>query len=383
LRSSASRCRAPASASSGRFLLPDLYRKTKAGETRAAAAEPTAEDRALLAGEPVAGIWAMLQERYRDKPLSLDASPQLDLGVDSLEWMNLSMELEQRFGLRLDEAAVADVVTVRDLLKAAEKAAAAAGAAGGAAAPQPGTLPAERRSKLEPVGPARRAMAGAIYALLRLLMRGLFRLRAEGLDHLPAEGPFVIAANHASDLDPLVVAAALPRDRLQRVWWGGDSKRLFGGPVRRFLARSLRIFPVDDRAPGATLAMALAVLDRGQALVWFPESWRSPTGELQPFLPGIGTVLGESRVPVVPAWIEGAYAAMPRDRTLPRLHPIRVSFGPPRRAGELEPQGEGESRPARIASGLRVAVAELAGTPAADEDAARPGHQGPQPSDCH
>ena len=157
----------------------------------------------------------------------------------------------------------------------------------------------------------------------------------------------------------MVVAAALPPDTLRRVWWGGDIKRLFGGPVRRALARAMRVFPVDDRAPATTLAMAVAVLDRGRALVWFPESWRSPTGELQTFLPGIGKVLGESAVAVVPAYIDGAYEAMPRDRSWPRLHPISVTFGPVRHARDLEPAGEGETPQARIASALRAEVAAL------------------------
>ena len=60
------------------------------------------------------------------------------------------------------------------------------------------------------------------------------------------------------------------------------------------LARALRVFPVDERAPATTLAYGEAVLRRGNALVWFPESWRSPDGELQAFLPGIGHLLART-----------------------------------------------------------------------------------------
>jgi long-chain acyl-CoA synthetase len=202
-------------------------------------------------------------------------------------------------------------------------------------------------------------VGNAIYLVGRLLMRALFRLRVEGRDRLPVDGPFVLAANHASDLDPLVVAAALPWRSLRRVHWGGDAGRLFGDRRLHGLWRALRVFPVDEHAPAASLAVAAAVLKRGNGLVWFPESWRSPTGDLQPFRPGIGVLLEQVDAPVVPAWIEGAFEAMPRDRRLPRLRPIRVVIGQPVRAEALAAAGEGAARAARIVDGLRRRVAAL------------------------
>src|SRR5690606_20244555 len=118
----------------------------------------------------------------------------------------------------------------------------------------------------------------------------LFRLKVEGLDHLPPRGPYILVANHASDLDPLVLAASLPLPVLRRIWWGGDAGRLFRGRVLPALARAANIFPVDERAPETSLALAMAVLERDDALAWFPESWRSPDGEIQRFLPGIGLI---------------------------------------------------------------------------------------------
>jgi long-chain acyl-CoA synthetase len=177
----------------------------------------------------------------------------------------------------------------------------------------------------------------------------------EGAGHVPAEGPFVVVANHVSDLDPGLVGAALPGGARRRVWWGGDRGRLFGGRVRPALARAFRVFPVDERSPGVTIAMARSILARGDALVWFPESWRSPDGSLQRFLPGIGLVLDGLDVPVVPALIQGAFEAMPRNRRLPRPHPIRVTFGPPVAAASL-PAGAAEK-----ADRLRALVGGLAG----------------------
>src|SRR3546814_20795097 len=91
----------------------------------------------------------------------------------------------------------------------------------------------------------------------------------------------------------------------------------------------------DERAPAASLALAEAVLKRGDALIWFPEAWRSPSGELQQFLPGIGTLVERSGASTLPAYIDGAFEAMPRWAKVPRLHPITVRFGAAQPAGVL------------------------------------------------
>jgi long-chain acyl-CoA synthetase len=166
-------------------------------------------------------------------------------------------------------------------------------------------------------------------------MPALFRLRVEGREHLPARGPFVVVPNHESDLDPMLVAAALSSIELH---WGGDAARLFRRRWLHPLMRALNMFPADERRPSETLAIAVEVLRRGECLVWFPESWRSPDGRLQRFLPGIGLLLTEARVPAVPAFIEGAFEAMPRNRKLPHLRPVSIAFGPPEMLVDGPPQ---------------------------------------------
>jgi long-chain acyl-CoA synthetase len=182
------------------------------------------------------------------------------------------------------------------------------------------------------------------------LMRGLFRLGVAGLRNVPTQGPFVIACNHLSDLDPLVIAAALGHARLQHVWWGGDVGRLFENGAGRTLARIAHIFPVDERTPASAVAMGEEVLRRGHALVWFPESWRSPDGLLQEFRPGIGHLLGRMPVQVIPARIAGTFEALPRGRRVPRLVRVSVTFGE-----AVTPSGT----PQQIADALRDAVAAL------------------------
>jgi long-chain acyl-CoA synthetase len=206
---------------------------------------------------------------------------------------------------------------------------------------------------LKPAGPLLRFAATLLRLCNALLMHALFRLKVEGREHVPSCGPFLIVPNHESDLDPLLVGAAL---RGLDLYWGGDAARLFRRRWLHPLMRALNMFPADDKRAGETLAIAAVVLRCGGGLVWFPESWRSPDGKLQRFLPGVGRLLTEVRVPAVPTFIEGAFEAMPRTRKLPLLGcPITVTFGAP-----LMPDDLIAGPPQEIADRLHDAVAALA-----------------------
>jgi long-chain acyl-CoA synthetase len=264
--------------------------------------------------------------------------------------MSLSLEIERRFGVALPEEALASLDRVGDLIRRVSDTTAAEPAFDAAA---------EIERWLGSHSAVGRAVARLLHGLNRTLLRTAFRLRLAGLEHLPNSGPFVIVANHCSDLDPLVLAAALPPRLRARVRWGGETSRLFRASLSRWLCRQLRIFPVDERRPGRTLALAAAVLGRGEGLVWFPESWRSPDGRLQRFLPGIGRLLEGGAVPAVPARLFGTFEAMPRGRRWPRLVALRLRFGPPLEPAALERMGQGSDAASRIADGLRLAVERL------------------------
>lgn len=336
-----------------RHLLSDIYARAERGIAPAAPAL-SEEDRRLLDSQPAKELWAWLGTRFPGKTLTLDSSPQLDLQIDSLEWVTLSLEMEERFGIALTGDAIARIVTLRDLLQAVTTAITA----------QPAVAPprSDDTRWLAPLGAFQALLGDLVFALNRLALRSLFRLRIEGVENLPAEGPYVIAPNHASLLDPLVVAAALPPRLVRQVYWAGWTGMMFAGPASRFLSRIARVFPVDpDRAPAASLALGEAVLARGQILVWFPEGRRTRDGKLGAFLPGAGQLLEHSGARALPVHITGSFEALPIGRRLPRLRPLTIVFGTPRSVGALESQGQGADTPARIADGLRRAVAELGG----------------------
>lgn len=331
-----------------RFLLPALYEKARTGMTRQPQAALSAQDEALLRQPTARQVYEMLVKRYPRAQLGLDTSPLLDLGIDSLEWISFGLELESRLKLRLNEEEIASIVTVRDLLVLATR---------GTAVHTP--FQPVSRDWIAPAGVALRLFGALLYLLNWCLMRALFRLRVEGVEHLPS-GNFVLIANHASYLDPLAIAAGLPYRILKRCYWAGDPVLLFSKPWQAPLMRAMHCFPVDERAPMRALATSEALLKRGDTIAWFPEGWRSSDGALQPFLPGIGHLLQRVHVPVATAHIDGTFEALPRNRRLPRIHPIRLRIGSPIYPAEWQAFQVGEKNvPQAIADRLHRVIEDL------------------------
>ena len=302
-----------------RHLLPALYDEAANLHGDGPATAMTDEDRRLLGSARGHAVWQWLNGRYPGRQLSLDTSPQLDLQVDSLEWVAVTTEIEQRFRVSLSGEAVSRILSLRDLLREIE-------AAGTRVEP----TAASGSTSFQPPGKIFRGIGAVIHAALWLLMRIAFRIEISGLDRLPQDGPLVLAPNHTSYLDPFVLGAALPWRQLRRTYWAGWVGEIYKNPLRRFMSRATQVFPVDpDRDLATALRTAQRLLQQGYSVVWFPEGRRSPTGELQPFQAGIGVLLQDATVAAVPIAIHGAFQAWPRHRRLPRLnrHRIRVSFG--------------------------------------------------------
>ena len=347
--------------------LPGLYTgaRTVTGEQSQrgpiAVGDMVEADRLLLEHQPAKLIWEWLSQRYPSRRLTMDVSLGLDLGVDSLEWLALTLEIERRAGVQLNEAEIARVATIRDLLRAVAEAPRDGVGSSGAPWDEPERLLSPAQSRwLTPLGPGLTLLSRALMAANSALMRLVFRLRTVGLEHLPSE-PWVLAPNHASFLDPMVLSAALGRRRLERSYWGGWTGVAFANPLMRGVSRVGRVLPIDpERGAGSSLALAAAVLKRGDCLIWFPEGERSRTGKLLPFRPGIGLLLARFPRPVVPVSIQGTFEAWPRGRWSIKPHPVRVAFGTPVEPRRLVTPGTPPEETARrIVRALETAVTDL------------------------
>ncbi len=349
--------------------LRDRYEAIKrAGEGAERATGPvpiemmSGEDQALIENPQAAKVWRRLAEMYPQARLSPDTDVLAELGIDSLEWIVVTMEISRHSGVELSEAATARIETVRDLLREVVE------EAGRAAEPPPrleeapeSYLTDAERRWLEPLGALEIAAAWLLYHVNRIAMRAAFGLTVSGVEHIPKDANVVITPNHASVLDPFVIAAALPYSLMRRTCFAGWTGMAFANPFFRLVVRLAQALPVEQgRAAFSTLALALVVLRGGRNLVWFPEGERSRDGVVKAFRPGIGVLLEKEPRPVVPAFIRGSFEAMPRGRRLPRPRRICVAFGAPLAPDRLESRGKGERADHRIADALRSAVLRLA-----------------------
>jgi long-chain acyl-CoA synthetase len=329
-----------------RHELPALYEDAARARADRATGPLSDEDQRLLAAPRARVAWQWLAARYPDTKLDLDTSPQLDLHVDSLEWVTITVELEQRLHIALTGDALSRILTLRDLLREIE------------AAPQASAKPAAPSVAIAERGPAARLLGVLLFGLARVVMRMAFRLEVRGVEHVAGDGPIVLVPNHASYLDPLAIAAALPWRRLKHMHWAAWVGVLYTTSLRRLGSRAVQAFPVDpDRDLAGSIETARELLRRGESVVWFPEGRRSPTGELEPFTAGIGQLLRDAPA-AVPTAVHGTFDALPKHRTWPRLRPLRVTFGPPLRFTEAQRGADTTALRVEVEAALRALLAE-------------------------
>jgi 1-acyl-sn-glycerol-3-phosphate acyltransferase len=168
---------------------------------------------------------------------------------------------------------------------------------------------------------------GPLLALVEALFRVLFSYDCLGEEKLPATGPALIAANHPSYLDPILLSLQVRRPILFMTW-----DRLFRVPLLGRLVRLFGGFPVDTR-PGRghdAYARAKRLLLEGNLVGIFPEGKRSRAGWMEPELRrGAARLALETGTPVYPATIRGAFRAWPYFRALPEPAKIHVRYHDP------------------------------------------------------
>jgi long-chain acyl-CoA synthetase len=296
----------------------------RAGETPPPA-PLTDDERAWLdADAGNASALAMIALRLGRPDVRPLANLELDLGLDSMERVELLASLEQRHGTRVAAGVRATIFTARALVDAVRTAPPADDAAAGSG--RPAELPWDTIL----AGPAddavaamlarkRTPRAAVLFAAIRvlgLLVRVTPGFRTAGVERLPQRGPFIISPNHQSFLDPFFLAAALPYRTLRDVFFVGAAE-YFETPLMRWIARQVNIVPVDpDAHLTAAMRAGAAGLRRGKVLILFPEGERSIDGELKTFRKGAAILSAHLDAPIVPVALDGLYDLWARGRRL-------------------------------------------------------------------
>ena len=143
------------------------------------------------------------------------------------------------------------------------------------------------------------------YGFAKGLFRVLFRLKGwkiEGAERLPAQGPVILAVNHVSMWDPILVGCGLDRQVCYMA-----KEELFTVPLLGTAIKKLGAFPVKrSQSDTAAIRQALAILKEERVLGLFPEGTRSKTGEMQKGLPGMVLLMEKANAPIVPVKVYGS-----------------------------------------------------------------------------
>jgi 1-acyl-sn-glycerol-3-phosphate acyltransferase len=217
------------------------------------------------------------------------------------------------------------------------------------------------RSLRREAGLASAATSFCWRAMSKLYLRCFHRLEITGREHLPPCPPFVIAANHSSHLDTLVLASALPRQLAWNTFPLAAGDTFFERPaVSAFAAMFLNALPVWRKSCGvhALDELRRRLVEDHCIYILFPEGTRSRTGAMASFKPGLGRLVGGAPVPVVPCYLAGAWEAFPPGRSLPRPRKITLRIGPPLDFSALSTRRAGCRR---IADAAQAAVQSLGG----------------------
>jgi len=162
----------------------------------------------------------------------------------------------------------------------------------------------------------------------RIVMKIYNRVTVRGLDRaLTAAPPVIIAANHCSNLDPIVVGAFFPR----RLMYLAKSE-LFRFLPLGFAIKALGAVPAnreDLQGSAGAVKFLIERLQAGENILLFPEGQRSADGSLQPLEQGVGLLAARTGAPVIPAYIHGTFEAMPRGSRTCKPVKIFLSFGEP------------------------------------------------------
>ena len=311
----------------------------KAPEAEIGSEQPLTEaDEAWLEQPEVQRALPILREAATTHPEKIHPKDnlELDLGLDSMQRVELLVALEKELGGDVEESQLAEIYSVRELVDTVRES-----AASGKSAATSRTQFAGWKAVLEedPTDPDILALAKpkpfaeafwfTVSRVAQMIAYDRFHLKVEGLEKLPLKGPYILSSNHQSFLDPLILASLVPWKVFEQLFSVGTSE-IFGSGFMRQLASWLRVVVLD---PDANLIPAMRAgafgLRHGRVLMLYPEGERSIDGKPRIFKKGAAILSIHLQVPIVPVAIEGFHDAWPRGKSFQGFKPLKMKFGDP------------------------------------------------------
>lgn len=304
-----------------RFMLNDFLK----GEVVEEGAEGTVVNqqpkKEIKVPEELKEIYTTLKEnieRNYDAQVTPDAHLELDLGLDSLDIVEILSFVESSYGVKIKEE---EFTNIKNVLTLAEFIKNHGGTFSSVEIDWKSIL--NERIDIEL---PKSAWVGKLIRIITMPIFSLyFSLKKESQDKISNE-PAIYVGNHQSFLDALMFNQAIPMKMMNDTYYIATVVH-FDTPLRRYLADRGNVLIVDiNKNLKETLQVSAEVLREGKNLVIFPEGARTRDGELQEFKKTFAILSKELNVPVVPFGIKGAYKAMPYGSKFPSMYPIKIKF---------------------------------------------------------
>lgn len=201
-----------------------------------------------------------------------------------------------------------------------------------------------------------RPFYGFFHYLAGLIHGMWFRGEVVGTGNFPTEGPFLIASNHASHLDPPMVGCQIAK---QMRFFARRS--LWNNKLLAWWLDQVETIPVErDSGDIGAIKRVLQALKEDRAVVLFPEGTRSPDGRLQKAKAGVGLMACKTGVPVVPCRVYGSFAAYGKGAKVPHFGtPVTIVFGSPIPAADYDDPAAGKARYETAAQRIMDRIAAL------------------------
>ncbi len=315
----------------------ELQQKQGSGDSDVGVEKPlTGDEQSWLEREDVKRALTIVRESSRNplEEIHPTHNLELDLGLDSMQRVELLTALEQQLGGEVPESQLAEIYSVRDLIDAILASSIRGEGHARAASPAWSTILSEPVTDPEVLALARHNIFSEVFffllgRLIYLFALDRFHLKMRGLENLAEKGPYLLCSNHQSYVDPLVMAGVLPW-RLFRDTFALGTSDIFGKGFMRRLARWLRTVVLD---PDANLMPAMRAgffgLSQGHILILYPEGERTDDGSPRVFRKGAAILSIHAQAPIVPVAIEGFYEAWPRHKKFPKITDLQLVFGKP------------------------------------------------------
>lgn len=304
-----------------RFMLNDFLK----GEVVEEGAEGTVENqqskKEIEVPEELKEIYTTLKEnieRNYDAQVTPDAHLELDLGLDSLDIVEILSFVESSYGVKIKEE---EFTNIKNVLTLAEFIKNHGGTFSNVEIDWKSIL----NERID-IDLPKSAWVGKLIRIITMPIFSIyFSLKKESQDKISNE-PAIYVGNHQSFLDALMFNQAIPMKMMNDTYYIATVVH-FDTPLRRYLADRGNILIVDiNKNLKETLQVSAEVLREGKNLVIFPEGARTRDGELQEFKKTFAILSKELNVPVVPFGIKGAYKAMPYGSKFPSMYPIKIKF---------------------------------------------------------